>query len=88
MGFITISLIFKLLIFFTLALYWIFNFVTLYHLTRFGIGTQPKAFAAIFLMGSVALFFVSVMFFSAIDLHSLKSLILRSYGYALILPKL
>ena len=37
-------------------LYWTISFMVLYHLTRFGVGLQPKRFAAAFLMGSVILF--------------------------------
>jgi len=52
--------------------YWVFNFVILYHLVRFGIGTQPKRLAMIFLVGSVALFFICTTLFSSIDMSSFK----------------
>jgi len=50
-----------------LFIYWIFNFIILYHLVRFGVGTSPKKIALIFLMGSVSLFFLSVIFFANIN---------------------
>jgi hypothetical protein len=36
-------------------------FLILYHLIRFGIGTEPKAFAFYFLIGSLVLFFLSTL---------------------------
>ena len=51
--------------------YWIFVFVILYHLTRFGIGVVPKRLAAIFLIGSVALFGISIALFVNLDLKIL-----------------
>jgi len=73
MDFISAKLIFTFIFLFFILAYWIFNFIILYHLTRFGIGTQPKKFAAIFLLGSVTLFFVSAVLFAGLDLNSLKS---------------
>ncbi|HTE49134.1 MAG TPA: hypothetical protein VK675_04460 [Candidatus Paceibacterota bacterium] len=55
-----------------IAGYWIFNFITFYHLTRFGIGTLPKKCAAIFLLGSVGLFSLCTMLFANIDSDSLS----------------
>ncbi|OHA91013.1 MAG: hypothetical protein A2758_01320 [Candidatus Zambryskibacteria bacterium RIFCSPHIGHO2_01_FULL_49_18] len=58
------------------ALYLIFwgaVFVILYHLTRFGVGTQPKRFAAIFFLGAVVLFGVSILLFANLDLGSFFS---------------
>ena len=58
------------------ALYLIFwgaVFVILYHLTRFGVGTQPKRFAAIFFLSSVLLFRVSILLFANLDLGSFFS---------------
>jgi sensor c-di-GMP phosphodiesterase-like protein len=42
-------------------------------LARFGIGTEPKKFAAIFLLGSIILFSVSVLLFAGLDMNSLKN---------------
>lgn len=66
-GFI-FTLVFALFI----LVYWIFNFIILYHLTRFGIGTQPKKFSAVFLLGSIILFFVSGSIFAGLDTNVLE----------------
>lgn len=50
-----------------LFLYWFVAFIILYHLTRFGIGTQPKRFAATFLMGSVIIFAGTIIVLANID---------------------
>ncbi len=47
-----------------LLIYWVFNFIVLYHLTRFGIGTLPKKIALVFLLGNISLFFLSVIFYA------------------------
>lgn len=70
------------IIFLSLALllilsYWIFVFIIFYHLVRFGIGTQPKIASAIFVFGSLSLFFVSVIFFSNIDWNLLGTNAIR-----------
>lgn len=57
------------LFFIFVIFYWIYAFVTLYHLTRFGVGTQPKKFAAIFLIGSMVIFCVSVIIFATININ-------------------
>ena len=72
-NFISAKLIIVVAILLMLFLYWAFNFIVLYHLTRFGIGTEPKKFAAVFLLGSIILFSVSVLLFSGLDLTSLQS---------------
>ena len=51
--------------------YWIVVFVILYHLTRFGIGVVPKRLAMMCLLGSVALFGISVAFFVNLDLSTI-----------------
>lgn len=52
--------------------YWGFNFIILYHLLRFGVGTQPKRIAAVFLLSLVTLSFVCVLLFANIDTTNLK----------------
>lgn len=52
-------------------IYWGLTFVILYHLTRFGIGVQPKKLAAIFLLGSVVLSGVAIILYMNVDLNSL-----------------
>jgi hypothetical protein len=54
-------------------LYWMMAFIILYHLTRFGIGVQPKRFAAIFLFGSLILSGVAIVLFTKINLVALIS---------------
>ena len=73
MDFVTAKLIFAFVILFFLLIYWVFNFIILYHLARFGVGTQPKKFAIVFLIGSVALFFASVLLFANLDFNLIKN---------------
>jgi hypothetical protein len=68
MEFISGKLFLALVILFLFFLYWIFNFIILYHLARFGVGTQPKTFAAVFLLGSIALFFICILLFESVDI--------------------
>lgn len=72
MNFVSTKLIFAAVILFLFLVYWAFNFIIIYHLTRFGIGTQPKKFAAIFLFGSIILFFLSVFLFAGLDINTIK----------------
>lgn len=51
--------------------YWTTTFIIIYHLTRFGIGTQPKILATIFFFGSAFLSLVSFFLFLNIDLNIL-----------------
>lgn len=67
MLFLDPNLIFIILSSLLIFLFWLFVFVIFYHLVRFGVGTQPKAGAAIFVFGSLTLFFMSILFFSNID---------------------
>jgi hypothetical protein len=69
--FISTGFTFAVLVLLFILVYWIFNFIILYHLTRFGIGTQPKKFAAVFLLGSIILFFISASFFAGLDTDAL-----------------
>jgi hypothetical protein len=70
-SFISPQNIFFLVLFLAIAVYWIFVFTIFYHLTRFGIGTEPKKFAVLFLVGSVALFFLSFILFSTINYENI-----------------
>ncbi len=56
-------------------LYWGAGFITFYHLTRFGVGIQPKRLAAVFFIGSITLFLISIMVFARTDLESLITLL-------------
>jgi hypothetical protein len=77
MDFVSAKLIFIAIVLFFVLIYWLFNFTILYHLARFGIGVQPKKFAAVFLLGSVVLFSVSVLLFAGLDLNSIKGRLLK-----------
>lgn len=72
MNFLSAKFVLMAAVVFFFFAYWVFNFVILYHLTRFGIGVQPKKFAAIFLLGSVGLFFISVLLFADINMENLR----------------
>lgn len=52
--------------------FWIFSFITLYHLTRFGIGTFPKKLAGVFLLGVIVIFSWSIVSFVGLDLASVQ----------------
>lgn len=54
------------------ALFWLFSFFILYHLTRFGIGILPKRVAALFLVGAVILFSACLILFVSTDLRTLS----------------
>ncbi|OHA96033.1 MAG: hypothetical protein A3C62_02715 [Candidatus Zambryskibacteria bacterium RIFCSPHIGHO2_02_FULL_39_16] len=61
------------ILFLTVFGYSIFNFMVVYHLTRFGIGVQPKRFAAIFFLGSIFLFLISITLLMKINFSSLEN---------------
>ena len=71
MNILPLELIFNIFFGGIFLLYWVVAFITLYHLTRFGIGVQPKRFAAIFLLGAVVLFCVSIFTYTQVDTSSL-----------------
>jgi hypothetical protein len=70
-----VGTIFNIAVVIGIAIYWILTFAILYHLTRFGIGTQPKRFAAIFLFGSVFLSSAYAILFAIFDINSILTLI-------------
>lgn len=51
--------------------YWIYVFVVIYHLVRFGIGLTPKILALIFLAGSVMFFTTALVLYYRVDLDQL-----------------
>lgn len=67
----TLVTIFNTLVVGIFLVYWGMVFVILYHLTRFGIGVQPKRFAALFLFGSLALSGVVVISSMNVDINAL-----------------
>lgn len=68
----TLPIQFILIILFSLF-FWSFCFIIFYHLIRFGVGTQPKKLAAIFLIGSVVLYCITIILFISIDMNSLRN---------------
>lgn len=66
----TLEIIFNILAGLAFLIYWGIAFVILYHLSRFGIGVQPKKFAAAFLFGSVVLSATVIILFMEIDISS------------------
>lgn len=69
---VPLNLLFGILVPLMVLAYWTFVFFTLYHLTRFGIGTKPKISAAIYLAGSIALFFICYALASGINIDMVK----------------
>lgn len=67
MDFLTPALIGILLVVLTLLVYWVTVFIVFYHLIRFGVGTQPKKIALLFLLGAIEFFFVCVALFVSVD---------------------
>lgn len=53
---------------FIMLAYWTGAFVILYHLIRFGISSQPKKIAIIFLTGSLILSVITTLFFAQVIL--------------------
>lgn len=47
--------------------YWTFAFFILYHLLRFGVGVKPKIVGVIFILGSIVLFGLSIIFSFGLD---------------------
>lgn len=68
------------------AVYWVFAFMIFYHLVRFGIGTQPKRLALIFLIGSGVLYCLSVIALFSIDMAALRELLGRFSGSSYNVP--
>ena len=73
----TLEIIFNILAALIFLIYWGASFIILYHLTRFGIGVQPKKFAAVFLFGSVVLSGAAIILFMNLDIKPLLLLISR-----------
>jgi len=73
----TLEIIFNILVALIFLIYWGAAFIILYHLTRFGIGVQPKKFAAVFFFGSVVLSGTAIILFMNLDIEPLLLLISR-----------
>lgn len=68
-----IEILFYILIGVFFIAFWITAFVILYHLTRFGVGVQPKRVAATFLLGALTLFCISIFLIARLDLSNILS---------------
>ena len=66
----TLQIALNAIMFAVYLIFWGAAFAILYHLVRFGVGTQPKRFAAVFLVGAVFLFAASVICFANFDVAS------------------
>ncbi|OHB18073.1 MAG: hypothetical protein A2544_00545 [Candidatus Zambryskibacteria bacterium RIFOXYD2_FULL_43_10] len=73
MSIFPIEIIFNILAGLVFLIYWGITFVILYHFSRFGIGVQPKKFAAVFLFGSVVLSAAAIILFMRINIGSFFS---------------
>lgn len=51
------------------GIFWIVSFTILYHLTRFGVGTLPKKLSALFLVGAIIIFCISLVLFIKTDFN-------------------
>lgn len=71
MEFSAFSGILKSIIFLGYIIFWGMSFAIIYHLTRFGIGVQPKRLAAAFMLGAILLFSGSLFLFFRLDLTEL-----------------
>lgn len=69
------GIVLNIFLVFLFIVYWIVVFLILYHLSRFGVGVQPKKFAAIFLFGTVVLFSFALAFYVNFDVRTLQKLI-------------
>jgi len=70
-----LAIIFNTLAIVVFLVYWGVAFIILYHLTRFGIGVQPKRFAAVFLFGSIILFTASILLYANMNVGELMQMI-------------
>lgn len=56
-----------------LVAYWVLAYFLLYHLTRFGIGQEPKLLSFIFLLGSLALTIITIIIYVQIGYSGLTN---------------
>lgn len=63
-----LEIIFNVLLGGLFLVYWAVAFIITYHLTRFGVGTQPKRFAGIFMLGSLVLSTIAIILFTKLEI--------------------
>lgn len=51
---------------FGMLVFWVGVFFILYHLIRFGVSSQPKKIALVFIIGSILLSLITTLFFIAV----------------------
>ena len=66
------GIIFNIIVAIIFVFYWTAAFTLLYHLTRFGVGTQPKKLAAVFLFGSLIFASLVLILYLEFDSSILK----------------
>lgn len=69
----SIEIIFNIIVVLILLAYWTVAFIIIYHLSRFGVGVQPKRFVVLFLLGSVVLSLVAIVLYARLNLTDLLS---------------
>lgn len=65
-----LEIIFNVLVIGLFVVYWAVAFIIIYHLTRFGVGVQPKRFAAIFMLGSLVLSAIAIVLFTKLEVSA------------------
>ncbi len=56
-------------------IYWLFVLITLYHLDRFGSGSQPRRIALLYLIGSAGFFVCFALLMSQLNVEALRPLL-------------
>ncbi|MEK7507352.1 MAG: hypothetical protein AAB585_02300 [Patescibacteria group bacterium] len=56
---------------FALVLYFVYTFIIVYHLTRFGIGTKSKLAALIFFVGTLVLLMIFFTIYASLDTQAI-----------------
>lgn len=64
---------------FALALYFIYTFIIVYHLTRFGIGTKPKLAALVFFVGTLVLLMIFFTVYGSLDVQAIGDNFLKIF---------
>ena len=51
-----------------MIIYWVMAYFLIYHLTRFGVGAEPKMISFVFLLGSILLTIISIAVYNQLTL--------------------
>jgi len=79
---LSLRFIFNIALFLAIFFYWIFNFIIIYHLVRFGVGVQPKIFAIIFFLGTIFLFLATIILYFSLDLTPLEEVFVNFKNFS------